>query len=138
MIYGIGTDLLRIERGEQLWQRFGAHAADKLLHPAERVLFETLPEAARGRFLARAFSAKEAFVKALGTGFRGVGFAEVGALREPDQRPRLVFAERLQAQLDALGVDAAHLSFSDDGGLITAFVVLERTGAAPASDKLQP
>lgn len=127
MIYGIGVDLLRIERGEKLWRRFGLRAADKLLHADERVMFETLPDAARGRFLARAFAAKEAFVKALGTGFVGVGYTEIGALREPEQRPRLVFAERLQAQLDARGIVAAHLSFSDEAGLITAFVVLEGT-----------
>ncbi len=137
MIYGIGTDLLRIERGEKLWQRFGTRAVDKLLHPAERAVFETLTEAARGRFIARAFSAKEAFVKAFGTGFIGVGYSEVGAVREAGQRPRLVFADRLQAKLDALHIDAAHLSFSDEAGLITAFVVLEQTAPTPASDKLE-
>ncbi len=138
MIYGIGVDLLRIERGEKLWARFGEHAAAKLLHPAERAVFESLPEAARGRFLARAFTAKEAFVKALGTGFIGVGFVEIGAVREPSGRPRLVFAQRLQDRLNALGVDGSHLSFSDEAGLITAFVVLEQSAAPVASDKLLP
>ena len=138
MIHGIGTDLLRIERGEKLWRRFGLRAADKLLHPAERAGFESLGDAARGRYLARAFAAKEAFVKALGTGFRGIDFAEVGAVREGDDRPRLVFSPRLQARLDAQAIGTAHLSFSDEGGLITAFVVLERAAAAAASDRLRP
>lgn len=123
MIYGIGTDLLRIERGEQLWTRHGARAADKLLHPDERPGFESAHN--RGHALARAFAVKEAFVKALGTGFRGIAFRDVGVVRAPTERPRLVFSETMQAKLDALGIVDAHLSLSDEGGMILAFVVLE-------------
>lgn len=123
MIYGVGADLLRIERGEGLWQRHGRRAVDKLLHPAERERFD--PAVSPGRYLARSFAAKEAFVKALGTGFRGVGYSEVGIVREQDRRPELVFSERLQAQLQGLGIRRAHLSFSDEGGMVLAFVVLE-------------
>jgi holo-[acyl-carrier protein] synthase len=126
MIYGVGADLLRIDRGEGLWQRHGQRAVDKLLHPAERERFD--PAANPGRYLARSFAAKEAFVKALGTGFRGVGFNEVGIVRKPEQRPELVFSERLQGQLDALGIRRAHLSFSDEAGMVLAFVVLECDG----------
>jgi len=126
VIYGVGADLLRIERGEQLWQRHGERAARKLLHPDE---WEGLRAAQNpGRYLARAFSAKEAFVKALGTGFRGVSYQDCGAVRAPDQRPRLVFSAEMQQRLDALGITGAHLSFSDDAGMILAFVVLEIGG----------
>jgi holo-[acyl-carrier protein] synthase len=123
VIYGIGMDLLRIERGERLWQRYGQQAVERMLHPEEAALFD--PDNKPGRALARAFAAKEAFVKALGTGFRGVGYREVGAVREPDQRPRLVYSERMQQRLAELGIVRGHLSFSDDGGFIMAFVVLE-------------
>ncbi len=126
MIHGIGVDLLRIERGVALWERHGARVADKLLHPQERRVFDALPDRAKGRAIARAWTAKEAFVKALGTGFRGIDFDEVGAVREDDAPPRLVFSSRLQLKLDALGIVASHLSFSDDDGRISAFVVLER------------
>lgn len=124
MIYGIGVDLLRIERGERLWLRHGQHAVERLLHPAEREQFD--PQANPGRLLARAFVAKEAFVKALGTGFRGVGYREVGVSRLPEQRPQLVFAESLQQRLQHLGIGAAHLSLSDEAGMVMAFVVLEK------------
>ncbi|MCK9192920.1 MAG: holo-ACP synthase [Nevskia sp.] len=126
MIYGVGADLLRIERGEQLWQRHGERAAAKLLHLAERPGLAASRNP--GHYLARAFSAKEAFVKALGTGFRGVSYHDVGAVRAPEQRPQLVFSEAMQARLQQLGITGAHLSFSDEGGMILAFVVLETSG----------
>ena len=123
MIYGIGTDLLRIERGQQLWLRFGEHAADKLLMPEERAEFEQARD--RGRQLARAFAAKEAFVKALGTGFHGVSFRDAGVIRAQGQRPELVFSTAMRERLRALQITGAHLSFSDEDGFIFAFVVLE-------------
>ncbi len=123
MIYGIGTDLLRIARCEELYARQGQRAIDKLLMPEERA---ALPQAKSvGYGLARAFAAKEAFVKALGTGFHGVSYQDVGSLREPKARPRLIFSTAMQARLAALGITAAHLSFTDEAGMIVAFVVLE-------------
>lgn len=128
MIYGIGTDLLRIDRCEELYARQGQRAITKLLMPEERAV---LPQAKSiGYGIARAFAAKEAFVKALGTGFHGVSYQDVGALREPKARPRLIFSAAMQGKLDALGISAAHLSFTDEAGMIIAFVVLECGAAA--------
>lgn len=132
MIHGVGVDLLRVERGQQLWQRFGSRATDKLLHPAEHALLQT--GRAPGAVLARSFVAKEAFVKALGTGFRGIDFKEIGVLREGDGPPRLVFSQRLDAVLRERGIVSTHLSISDEAGLICAFVVLER---APSGDPIK-
>jgi holo-[acyl-carrier protein] synthase len=123
MIYGIGTDLLRISRGDQLWERHGDRAAAKLLHPLELAQFASSTK--RGHFLARAFAAKEAFVKALGTGFRSVAFSDVGVIRKPECRPQFVFSESLQARLMQLGIRNTHLSLSDDGDFIFAFAILE-------------
>ena len=71
MIFGIGTDLVEIDRVAATYRRFGTHFLDRLLLPAERVAFERLGdrEARRIRFLGQRFAAKEAIVKALGTGF---------------------------------------------------------------------
>jgi holo-[acyl-carrier protein] synthase len=123
MIFGIGTDILRIERGEKLWARHGLRAVDRILMPEEREHFERARNP--GRYLARAFAAKEAFVKAFGTGFLTIGYTDVGAVRVPRNRPRLVYSAPLRLRMDALGIGAGHLSFSDEGGLIIAFVVLE-------------
>lgn len=124
MIHGIGTDLLVVERCEALYARQGERALQKLLMPEERAALPSLKSP--GYAIARAFAAKEAFVKALGTGFHGVSYQDVGALREPKARPRLIYSAAMQARLDALGIRAGHLSFTDEAGMILAFVVLER------------
>lgn len=123
MIHGIGTDLLRIDRIERVWQRHGARFADKILMPEERAKLATSHNAAN--FLAKAFAAKEAFSKAWGTGFAGLSHHDVGVLRDVSGKPALVFSAAQQQRLKARGVIAAHLSLSDDDGRVLAFVVLE-------------
>ena len=123
MIYGIGTDLLRIDRIERVWQRHGAHFVDKILMPEEQVQLAASRNAAN--FLAKAFAAKEAFSKAWGTGFAGLSHHDVGVVRDADGKPALVFSGVQQSKLKARGVTSAHLSLSDDDGRVLAFVVLE-------------
>jgi holo-[acyl-carrier protein] synthase len=78
------------------------------------------------RFLTMAFAAKEACVKALGTGFKGVSYRDVGSIHEDSGKPVLVFSEKMQKRLGKLGIASSHVSLSDEGGLICAMVVLER------------
>ncbi|MGH8456917.1 MAG: holo-ACP synthase [Stenotrophobium sp.] len=124
MISGIGVDILRLERMQKVWTRHGERLPEKILCEAE------LAEFARSknpvRFLAMAFAAKEACVKALGTGFHGVGYRDVGSVHEASGKPVLVFSPRLQERLRELGIGASHVSLTDEGGLICAMVVLER------------
>lgn len=123
MIYGIGVDMLRIERGYDLWNRFGHRAAKRVLHPVEWVQLESSRHP--GAVLARSFAVAEAFVKALGTGFNGVGAREVGATRAAGKSPRLVFSDRVERLMADRGIVAAHLSLTDEAGFVCAFVVLE-------------
>lgn len=123
MIYGIGTDLLLIARVERLWQKYGEHFADKILMPAERAQFALARRP--GNFLAKCFAAKEAFVKALGTGFHGVGYRDAGVVHLPSGKPTLAFSPAMQTRLDGLGIDAAQISLTDEAGQVLAFVVLE-------------
>lgn len=123
MIYGIGTDLLRIDRVERLWAKYGEHFASKILMAEERVQFAKARR--QGNFLAKAFAAKEAFVKALGTGFVGVSYRDAGVVSLPSGKPSLVFSAAMRARLDALGILGGHVSLSDEEGRVMAFVVLE-------------
>jgi holo-[acyl-carrier protein] synthase len=124
MIYGVGVDLVERARIERLHARHGAAFAKKIL--CARELKEL---AGRGKnpahTLASAFAAKEAFVKALGTGFKDVGYRDAGVLRESSGKPVLIFSRGLAARLKKLGIAASHVSLSDDGGFVCAMVVLE-------------
>lgn len=123
MIFGIGVDLLAAERMAQTHARYGERLHRRLLHPAE---LEALGRARDpDNFLAKSFAAKEAFVKAMGTGFRGITHADVGVVRNDIGRPQLVFSAALQARLQREGICSTHLAFTDDTGLVCAMVVLE-------------
>jgi holo-[acyl-carrier protein] synthase len=79
------------------------------------------------RFLAMHFAAKEAIVKALGTGFRfGMWVRDTGFV--PDQRgkPCVVFSERGRAVCERFGVGEAHVSLTDEAGLVVAMAVTEK------------
>jgi phosphopantetheine--protein transferase-like protein len=67
MIFGIGIDVLQAQRMKDSYARFGTHLLDRLLLPEERVQFARTRRP--DRFLAMHFAAKEAIVKAMGTGF---------------------------------------------------------------------
>lgn len=123
MILGIGVDILRVARIEKVYQRHGPRFVERLLHAREQAEFRKARKPAV--FLAKSFAIKEAFVKALGTGFHGVAHDDVGAIRDKLGRPELVFSARLKGRLKRLKVKASHLSLSDEGGLVCAMVVLE-------------
>lgn len=123
MIHGIGVDILRVARIEKVYKRHGNRFVERLLHPREMEAFGMARKPAL--FLAKCFAIKEAFVKALGTGFFGIAHDEVGAIRNKLGRPELVFGTKLKRRLKRLKIGTAHLSLSDEGGLVCAMVVLE-------------
>jgi holo-[acyl-carrier protein] synthase len=129
VIRGIGVDVVNVQRVQQVHERHGDQFARRILHPEEMARFQDCAQPAR--FLAKAFAVKEAFVKALGTGFRGIAHDEIGAGRDDLGRPYLVFSERLTQRLQHEGVAATHVSISDERDLVCAFVVLECAGEAP-------
>jgi holo-[acyl-carrier protein] synthase len=133
VIFGIGTDILDQARVERTWQRFGEHFARRLLLDAELVLFRRAKRPVR--FLAMRFAAKEAVVKALGTGFaNGIWVRDVGMLPNSLGQPQVVYSARGRALCDRLGVGEGHLTLSDEAGLIVAVAVLLKADpAAPAS-----
>ena len=128
MIYGIGVDVLEAARIKKSLERFGDHFLDRLLMPAERAQLARTkrPE----RFLAMRFAAKEAIVKAMGTGFaHGVWIRDVGVVQNAWGKPEVVYSERGEAVRRGLGVGEGHVTLTDEAGLIVAVAVLLRATA---------
>ena len=125
MIHGLGTDMVQVSRIEAVWRKHGEAFARRILMPEE------LRDFARSknpvRFLAMHFAAKEAIVKALGTGFRhGVWVRDVGTVSDLRGRPLVVFSERGETVRRRLGAGEAHVSLTDEAGLVVAMSVMLR------------
>lgn len=123
MIYGIGTDLVKVARIAAAYERFGEHFSRRILMPREWEDYQRTRNPIR--FLAMRFAAKEAIVKAMGTGFRqGIWVRDVGMYQEPSGRPRVLMSAKARALCDARGAGEAHVSLTDEDGLVAAFAVL--------------
>jgi holo-[acyl-carrier protein] synthase len=126
VIYGIGTDLLDATRIRRGLERYGEAYAQRILAPAEHPRFAASADPAR--FLAKCFAAKEAFSKALGTGLRApVTLRNIAVMRDVHGKPHIECAAELDAWLAARGITAHHVSLSDEGDLVLAYVVLEQS-----------
>ena len=125
MIVGIGTDIARIERFEAGMARHGERFARRLLGAQELARFADHPQPAA--FLAKRFAAKEAFVKALGTGLRqGMRFTQIQVVNDALGTPSFVLSDEAEALTARAGIRHLHLSISDERDQAIAFVVLER------------
>ena len=123
MIFGIGTDVVQQSRVEKTWDRFGTHFANRLLLDEERELFERAQNPVR--FLSMRFAAKEAVVKAMGTGFaHGMWVRDVGMMPNEWGRPGIVYSARGHAMREKLGIGEGHLTLTDEAGLVVAVAVL--------------
>jgi len=123
MIFGIGTDILKVERVASVYERFGPRFVRHVLMPQELVDFERARN--HVRFLSMRFAAKEAIVKALGTGFaNGMWIRDAGVVHDLRGKPEMIFSSRGQAVCQSFGVCGGHLSLSDEAGLVVAVAVL--------------
>ena len=128
MIHGVGTDVVQVARVEAVWQKHGHTFARRILMPEELEGFARTKNPVR--FLAMRFAAKEAVVKALGTGFRhGVWVRDVGMVPDFRGKPCVIFSERGKNVRRRLGAGEAHVSLTDEAGLIVAMAVIERAVA---------
>jgi holo-[acyl-carrier protein] synthase len=129
MIFGIGTDILELKRVEETYRRFGDRFVQRLLMPQELAMFPATRQSVR--FLAMRFAAKEAIVKAMGTGFaNGMWIRDAGVKPDRQGRPEIIFSARGQRVCDRLGIDGGHLTLSDEAGLVVAVAVLMRKSDA--------
>ena len=125
MIFGIGVDVLEAARVQRTYERFGKRFVEHLLMPEEQAQLARTRR--RERFLAMRFAAKEAIVKAMGTGFaHGMWIRDVGVVQNAWGKPEVVFSARGEQVRRALGVGDAHVTLTDEAGLVVAVAVLMR------------
>ena len=125
MIFGIGVDVLEAARVKKVYERYGDHFVQRLLLPGERAQMERTKR--KERFLAMRFAAKEALVKALGTGFaHGMWIRDVGVVQNQWGKPEVVYSERGEKMRRRLGIGDGHVTLTDEAGLIVAVAVLEK------------
>ena len=134
MIIGLGSDLCNIERIQNSLNRFGMRFEKRVFTEKERAKAAKRPYTKAGTY-AKRFAAKEAFSKAVGTGFRnGVFMKDIGVINAPSGAPTLDLRGGAKAQLDTLvpnGYEAViHLTLTDDHPWAQAFVIIE---ALPAT-----
>ena len=128
MIVGIGSDLCNIERIQRSLDRWGDKFLNRVFTDVERAKAARRPHTVAGT-LAKRFAAKEAFSKAVGTGFkRGVYMKDIGVVNLPSGQPTLHVTAGAKARLDALApaghaIDI-HLTMTDDHPWAQAFVIL--------------
>ncbi len=125
MIFGIGTDLIRIERFETAIERHGDRFAQRILMSDE--LDGYAPRKYKARYLAMRFAGKEAVAKALGTGFaHGIWVRDIGIVHNARGKPDVVFSERGRKVCKELGVGECHVSLSDEAGIAMAYTIAMR------------
>lgn len=122
-ILGVGTDLLECQRIRGAFARHGLRFVHRILSPEEVLIWQQHPQP--DNYLAKAFAAKEALSKALGTGIaQGVSFQDFTVTRQPGGRPLVSVNGRAAEIMRGLHAREFHLSLSDDAGFIQAFAVL--------------
>ena len=126
MIFGIGIDVLKVERVERVYEKHGERFLSHLLMPEERAQFERTARPVR--FIAMRFAAKEAFSKALGVGLRkgGIRWREVEVIPNPLGKPEIFITGRAAQLCSEAGITGTHLSLTDEDGRALAVVILER------------
>ena len=125
MIFGIGIDLIRIERFEAAIERHGDRFAQRILMPEE--LEGYFGRRFQARYLAMRFAGKEAVAKSLGTGFaHGIWVRDIGIVHNARGKPDVVFSERGRSVCESLGVGQCHVSLSDEAGIAMAYAIAEK------------
>jgi holo-[acyl-carrier protein] synthase len=124
MIVGIGIDLAEVDRVEAAIAKYGERFLQRLYTEAERRYCESKPNEFE-RFAGR-FAAKEAAMKAIGTGWkRGVAWREFEVMRAPSGQPIIVFHGKAAEIATALGVKKALVTITHSKATAIAQVLLE-------------
>jgi holo-[acyl-carrier protein] synthase len=125
MIFGIGTDIIEVERMRKHLEANGL-LAEKLFTKAEQLYCDSGKAARWQRYAAR-FSAKEAFFKALGTGYRfDMAFHEIEVKNDALGKPYIEPHGKVKNYLEKEKIKTIHLTISHVKEMANAFVILEK------------
>ncbi len=131
MIIGIGSDIVDIRRIEKILRRFGCRFEGRCFTKTEQRLAQNrIKSGLQYNTYAKRFAAKEACVKALGTGFvDDIAMKDIGVEQDNNGRPYLVLSGAARDRLSSLIPDNMrpniYLSLSDEPPYAQAFVVIE-------------
>lgn len=123
MILGVGIDLCEAQRLEKSLQK--PHFCDHVFAPAEQALLAGLSGRRRTETAAANFAAKEAFLKAAGTGLGGFALNELALLRAASGAPYFALGGKAAAWAGAQGL-TVHVSLTHEKGMASAIVLLEK------------
>lgn len=124
MIYGIGIDVIEPQRVARLMDKYGERFARRVLTPSEWPAYQKTARPVL--FIANRFAAKEAFSKAMGTGFRyPVTLQCISVVQDKAGKPGLAFHPKLERLVRDRGIVGHHVTISDEKSLACACVVLE-------------
>ena len=124
MVAGHGIDIVEVERIRRAIARFGFRFIARIFDALE------IDEASKfkdpSQYYASRFAAKEAFSKAVGTGFRGFGPRDVIIVRDADKPPRIEFSQKLREVFPAIRQDDFILSISHEKKMAAASVIMHQ------------
>jgi holo-[acyl-carrier protein] synthase len=124
VVFGIGTDLMEVARVEAMLAR-GKEYLETIFTPGECAYCEAM--ARKAEHYAARFAAKEAVLKALGTGWRdGYAFADVEIRNDDLGRPQVIPHGKVKEFLDHHRITHAAISITHAGGLAMAVAILEQ------------
>ena len=124
MIYGIGTDLVDLDRIKKI--KSLSTFATKILGNQELKKYQQLTDGYNQSYIGKQFAGKEAFVKALGTGFKKPVFPkDIQILRNSFGQPEVLLSDEAKSYVENLGITKTHVSLADESNHLIAFAVLE-------------
>ena len=124
MIIGLGMDLVELSRIESSISKYGTRFLERVLSENE---MENLPEKQKLTFTGGRFAAKEACVKALGTGFtNGISFQDITVINNQAGAPVLTLEGKAREVADALGILHIHITITHTDKTAAAVVILEK------------
>ncbi|MGD9143252.1 MAG: holo-ACP synthase [Dehalococcoidia bacterium] len=118
MKHYIGTDIIEITRIRQTIERWGERFLDRVYTSAEQKMYDR-----RAHSLAACFAGKEAVMKVLGTGARGVAWREIETLHYRTGKPYVILHDRAQEEADKLGIKEIDISLSHSREYATATAI---------------